>query len=81
MNRVTWTGLNLREVTRVCRDLLALNAKHPTNPSIWFVGRSRIAPEANTVTIRTANGLAKVRVGDTIVQQDDGTFAVERSKS
>lgn len=78
-DRVTWTGLNIRDVARVCRELLAWNAAHPTNPSIWYTGRSRIAPETNTVTLRAAEGLVKVRAGDTIVRRDDGTFTVERA--
>lgn len=76
-DRVTWTGLNLRDVTRVCRDLLRWNAEHRDDPAIWFVGRSRIEPEKNTVMIRTAFGMVRVEVGDTIVRRDDGTFIVE----
>lgn len=78
-DRATWTGLNLRDVTRVCRPLLLLNAAHPLNPSIWFVGRSRIEPHKNHVTLRIGQGLTKVYAGDTIVRHTDGTFTVERA--
>lgn len=77
-DRVTWTGLNVRDVARVCRDLLRWNAANPTNPAIWYTGRSRIEPEKNTVTLRTVGGLVKVRAGDTIVRHADGSFTVER---
>lgn len=76
-DRVTWTGLNLRDVTRVCRDLLRWNAEHRDDPAIWFCGRSRVEPEKNTVMIRTAFGMVRAGVGDTIVRRGDGTFIVE----
>jgi hypothetical protein len=74
---VMWTGLNLRAVTSVCRELLAWNAADPGNPAIWFVGRSRIEPEKNQVVIRCRTALKHVRVGDEILRFDDGTFDVE----
>lgn len=77
IDRVVWTGLNVRAVCRVCRKLLAWNAAHPTNPAIWLIGRSRVEPEANYVTIRGRSGLKKARVGDEIVRYDDDTFDVE----
>lgn len=76
-DRVTWTGLNLRDVTRVCRSLVLLNAKYPLSPSIWFVGRSRIRPQDNHVTLRIGQGLTKVYAGDTIVRHEDGSYTVE----
>lgn len=76
-DRVTWTGLNIRDVTRVCRDLLQWNAEHPGQPRLAFSGRSRIEPEKNTVLISTPFGVVRVEVGDTIVRRADGTFIVE----
>ena len=77
MDRVTWTGLNIRDVFRVCRSLVLLNSQYPTNPSIWFVGRSRVRPQDNHVTLRIGRGLTKVYAGDTIVRHEDGSFTVE----
>jgi hypothetical protein len=74
---VTWTGLNVRDVTRLCRSLLTWNAGHPDDPHLWFSGRSRVEPEKNTVMIHTAFGQVRVEVGDTIVRRADGSFVVE----
>lgn len=75
--RVVWTGLNVRDVTRVCRPLVLLNSRNPDDPAIWFSGRSRIEPEKNTVMIHTTFGQVRVEVGDAIVRRADGTFVVE----
>lgn len=77
VDRVVWTGLNVRAVCRVCRELLAWNGTHPDDMRIWFTGRSRIEPEKNLVTVYVRTGLAVVRVGDEILRYDDGTFEVE----
>lgn len=77
MARVTWTGLNVRAVTRLCRELLLWNSAHPDDPRLAFSGRSRVHPERNTVLIHTPFGIVRVETGDTIVRRDDGTFVVE----
>lgn len=78
VDRLVWTGLNVRDVARVCRELLVWNAANPTRrPAIWYTGRSRIEPQNNTVTLRTPTGLKTARVGDEIVRYADNTFDVE----
>lgn len=77
LDRVVWTGLNIRDVARVCRELLAWNRDNPTLcPAIWYTGRSRIEPEKNTVTLRTPHGPKTARVGDEVVRYEGNTFDV-----
>lgn len=78
-DRVTWTGLNVRELAKVCRSLLNKNSADMANPVIWIVGMSRFDPGSNTVSIRLAEGLVKVKAGDTIVRHPDDTYTVERA--
>jgi len=79
MDRMTWDGLNVRDLFRVCRPLIEWNSKHPTNPAVWIVGRSRVRPQDNHVTLRSTAGLIKVYAGDSIIRHEDGSYTVERA--
>jgi len=77
--RVTWTGLNLWDVTRLFRDLVRRNDEGD-GPWVWFEGRSRVDPRSNRVYIRIPGGDDRPLVaygGDTIVRRADGSAVVE----
>lgn len=85
-HRVTWTGLNVREVRFLCADLVNWNTHNPDDPCLWFTGRSRVTPGDNTVSIVTGEilpgGRVKwetltVRAGDTIVRLGERAYKVE----